>query len=34
MARVAQTSTSVDLPSFLSALKAVQRGDFSVGVPS
>src|SRR5499426_1767048 len=33
MARVAQTSTSVDLPSFLSALKAVQKGDFSVRLP-
>src|SRR5213080_1696477 len=35
MARVVQgaTSTSVDLPSFLSALKAVQKGDFSVRLP-
>src|SRR5215468_7815730 len=33
MARVAQASTSVDLPSFLSALKAVQKGDFSVRLP-
>src|SRR5947199_4747160 len=35
MARVAQasTTTSVDLPSFLSALKAVQKGDFSVRLP-
>ena len=35
MARVAQasTSTSVDLPRFLSALKAVRQGDFSVRLP-
>ena len=35
MARVprAATSTSVDLPRFLSALKAVRRGDFSVRLP-
>src|SRR5215470_17193596 len=33
MARVAPVSTSVDLPSFLSALKAVRQGDFSVRLP-
>ncbi|MGH7344061.1 MAG: HAMP domain-containing protein, partial [Candidatus Rokuibacteriota bacterium] len=33
MARVVQASTSVDLPRFLSALKAVRRGDFSVRLP-
>src|SRR5262245_49821597 len=33
MVRAAQASTSVDLPSFLSALKAVQKGDFSVRLP-
>src|SRR5262244_2238014 len=33
MARVAQASTSVDLPIFLSALKAVRQGDFSVRLP-
>src|SRR6266481_5768054 len=35
MARVVQgaTSTTVDLPSFLSALKAVRQGDFSARLP-
>jgi HAMP domain-containing protein/signal transduction histidine kinase/DNA-binding response OmpR family regulator len=33
MARVAQGSASVDLPRFLSALKAVRQGDFSVRLP-
>src|SRR5437867_12299689 len=33
MARVAQASTTVDLPRFLSALKAVRQGDFSVRLP-
>src|SRR5437016_2222068 len=35
MARVVQgaTSTTVDLPSFLRALKAVRQGDFSARVP-
>src|SRR5262244_38736 len=33
MARVAQASTSVDPPVFLSALKAVRQGDFSVRLP-
>src|SRR5437660_1092115 len=35
MARVVQgaTSTSVDLPSFLRALKAVRQGDFSARLP-
>src|SRR5437867_3705968 len=33
MARAPQASTSVDLPRFLSALKAVRQGDFSVRLP-
>src|SRR5262245_39141939 len=33
MARVAQGSASVDLPRFLSALKAVRQGDFSARLP-
>ena len=35
MARAVQasTSTTVDLPSFLSALKAVRQGDFSARLP-
>src|SRR5437899_16057 len=33
MARVAQAEATVDLPSFLSALKAVRKGDFSVRLP-
>ncbi len=33
MARTVQASTSVDLPSFLSALKAVRQGDFSARLP-
>ncbi len=33
MARVVQASTRVDLPSFLSALKSVREGDFSVRLP-
>ncbi len=33
MARVAQAAATVDLPGFLSALKAVRKGDFSVRLP-
>ena len=30
---MARAAATVDLPSFLSALKAVQKGDFSVRLP-